>query len=62
MSVMELRTTLMVPSYDTLHNFGESSISLLMSSVILDEGMIESTLKNIYDFVDDQYWYLDSDT
>lgn len=59
MSVMELGTTLMVPSYDTWHNFGEPRIPRPLSSVILDEGVIENILKDIHDFVDDQSWYLE---
>ncbi|XP_025199538.1 mitochondrial chaperone BCS1-like isoform X2 [Melanaphis sacchari] len=59
MSIMELGTTLMVPSYDVWHNFGEPRIPRSMSSVILDEGVIENILKDIRDFVNDQFWYLD---
>lgn len=62
MSVMELGTTLMVPSYDTWHNFGEPRIPRSLSSVILDEGVIENILKDIHDFVDDQSWYLERGT
>ncbi|XP_026808638.1 mitochondrial chaperone BCS1-like isoform X2 [Rhopalosiphum maidis] len=59
MSLMELGTTLMVPSYDTWQNFGEPRIPRSMTSVILDEGVIENILKDIHDFVNDQSWYLE---
>ncbi|XP_001949279.2 mitochondrial chaperone BCS1 isoform X2 [Acyrthosiphon pisum] len=59
MSIMESGTTLMVPSYDTWHNFGEPRAPRSLSSVILDEGVIENILKDIHNFVDDKSWYLD---
>lgn len=59
MFVMESGTTLMVPSYDTWHNFGEPRIPRSVSSVILDEGVFENILKDIQNFVKDQSWYTD---
>lgn len=59
MSIMESGTTLMVPSYDTWLNFGEPRAPRSLSSVILDEGVIENILKDIHNFVDDKSWYLD---
>lgn len=59
MSVMESGTVMMIPSYDTWHNFGEPRVPRTMSSVILDEGIIENILQDIQNFEDDQSWYLD---
>jgi len=59
MSVMELGTTLMVPSYDTWHNFGEPRVPRSMASVILDNKIFENIFKDIQNFVNDQSWYLD---
>lgn len=59
MSIMESGTTLLVPSYDSWQNFGEPRKPRSISSVILDEGVIENILKDIQSFIDDQSWYLD---
>lgn len=58
--MMETGTTIMVPSlYESWQNFGEPRIPRPISSVILDDGIIEYILKDIQNFVDDQFWYLD---
>lgn len=58
--MMETGTTIMVPSlYESWQKFGEPRIPRPISSVILDDGIIEYILKDIQNFVDDQFWYLD---
>lgn len=56
---MELGTVLMIPMYDTWQKFGEPRIPRAMSSVILDEGVVENILEDLQNFIVDQSWYLE---
>jgi len=58
-SIMESSTVLMVPMHDTWEIFGPPREPRSLSSVILDEGVIENILKDIRNFVDEKSWYLD---
>lgn len=56
---MELGTVMMIPMYETWQKFGEPRIPRAMTSVILDEGIVENILKDIQGFIADRSWYLE---